>query len=653
MDEIRNLIDKLNYYTKLYDAGTPAITDYQWDSLYFMLVQLENEYKIYYPDSPTQNINYQIVNNLKKVEHNHKMLSLAKTKSIDDVTSFLGNNDFVAMAKMDGLTCSLLYEDGKLISAETRGNGIIGEDVTHNARVIPSIPKRINFKDRLVVDGEIICLVKDFEPFAEKYKNPRNFASGSIRLLDAKECATRNLTFVAWDLIEGIEEDNFVARLDFLKDLGFTIVPWIQENISYAIGDIQDICKKDGYPIDGLVFKFNSISYGKSQGETAHHFKNAIAYKFYDEEYETELRGIEYTMGRTGILTPVAIFKAVDDGDSIIERASLHNLNIMKEILGPTPYFQEKVWVCKQNMIIPQIVRAEKELPIFYAERDNIKMLMYQPPIFEIPQVCPICGQPTAINESEQLYCTNPDCEGKWLNKIDHFCSKKGLDIKGLSKATLEKLINKGWINSFKDIFLLKEHYTEWKSMPGFGEKSVRNILNSIEASKSTTLSAFLSAIGIPLVGKTIAKELEKNGIISYEDFRQKVNEKFDFTVFDGFGPEINSAILNHDYSMADEIIELLTFSSVELNKTSSSESKLNGLVFVVTGSLINFKNREELKEFIEKNGGKMTTTISSKTTALINNNTNSTSSKNLTAKKLGVPIYSENEFIDHYSLKI
>jgi len=361
MDEIRNLIDKLNYYTKLYDAGTPAITDYQWDNLYFMLVQLENEYKIYYPDSPTQSINYQIVNNLKKVEHNHKMLSLAKTKSIDDVTSFLGNNDFVAMAKMDGLTCSLLYEDGKLISAETRGNGIIGEDVTHNARVIPSIPKRINFKDRLVVDGEIICLVKDFEPFAEKYKNPRNFASGSIRLLDAKECATRNLTFVAWDLIEGIEEDNFVARLDFLKDLGFTIVPWIQENISYAIGDIQDICKKDGYPIDGLVFKFNSISYGKSQGETAHHFKNAIAYKFYDEEYETKLLNIEYTMGRTGILTPVAIFEPVDDGDSIIERASLHNLNIMKEILGENPYQGQRIWVCKQNAIIPQIVRAEKE----------------------------------------------------------------------------------------------------------------------------------------------------------------------------------------------------------------------------------------------------------------------------------------------------
>lgn len=641
MDEIRNLIDKLNYYTKLYDAGTPAITDYQWDSLYFMLVQLENEYKIYYPDSPTQSISYQIVNNLKKVEHNHKMLSLAKTKSIDDVTSFLGNNDFVAMAKMDGLTCSLLYEDGKLISAETRGNGIIGEDVTHNAQVIPSIPKRINFKDRLVVDGEIICLVKDFEPFAEKYKNPRNFASGSIRLLDAKECATRNLTFVAWDLIEGIEEDNFVVRLDFLKDLGFTIVPWIQENISYAIGDIQDICKKDGYPIDGLVFKFNSISYGKSQGETAHHFKNAIAYKFYDEEYETRLFNIEWSMGRTGQICPIAVFEPLDIDGSEISRASLHNLKILEETLGNHPFQGQIIYVAKRNQIIPQITKANKDLPNCPIE------------VFTIPKICPICGQPTAINESEQLYCTNPDCEGKFLNKIDHFCSKKGLDIKGLSKATLEKLINKGWINSFKDIFLLKEHYAEWKSMPGFGEKSVRNILNSIEASKSTTLSAFLSAIGIPLVGKTIAKELEKNEIVSYEDFRQKVNEKFDFTIFDGFGPEINSAILNHDYSMADEIIELLTFSSVELNKTSSSESKLNGLVFVVTGSLINFKNREELKEFIEKNGGKMTTTISSKTTALINNNTNSTSSKNLTAKKLGVPIYSENEFIDHYSLKI
>lgn len=269
---------------------------------------------------------------------------------------------------------------------------------------------------------------------------------------------------------------------------------------------------------------------------------------------------------------------------------------------------------------------------------------------FKIPTICPICGKPTAINESEQLYCTNPDCEGKFLNKLDHFCSKKGLDIKGLSKSTLEKLINYNWINSLEDIFYLKNHKTEWIKKPGFGEKSVSNILTAIDQGRHTTFSAFISAIGIPLVGRTLAKELEKNGIISYKDFRDKVNNNFNFMEFNGFGPEISSAILKFDYSIADKIAELLFF---EEEKPLSAEKPLEGLTFVVTGSLTNFKNREEIKEFIEKYGGKMTTVISSKTTALINNNVSSTSSKNLSAKKLGVPIYSESEFISNYSLKL
>lgn len=360
-EKIQELIKNLNHYTALYDAGTPDISDEEWDKMYFELKELEKETGLIYPNSPTQTVFYDVVNNLKKVEHNHKMLSLDKTKSIDEVQAFLGDKEFIAMAKMDGLTCSLRYVDGELISAETRGNGIIGEDVTHNALVIPSIPNHINLKQELIVDGEIVCLSNDFERFKQDYKNPRNFAAGSIRLLSASECALRGLTFIAWDAIEGIRYNNFSTRLQTLQELGFTIVPWVKENVSYAIGDIQDICKRDGYPIDGIVFKFEDIAYGKSLGETDHHFKNAIAYKFYDEEYETKLLNIEWSMGRTGILTPVAIFEPVDDGDSVIERASLHNLNIMRETLGDCPHKGQKIWVCKQNAIIPQVVKAEKE----------------------------------------------------------------------------------------------------------------------------------------------------------------------------------------------------------------------------------------------------------------------------------------------------
>ena len=492
---MRSLVDKLNYYTKKYDEGNPEISDKEWDDLYFQLLALEEQTKVVLPDSPAQKILYQVVSALPKVEHNHKMLSLEKTKSIDDIKTFLGNQDFVAMAKMDGLTLSLRYLNGRLISAETRGNGIIGEDVTHNAKVIPSIPKIINFKDELVVDGEIVCLATDFEQFAGEYKNSRNFASGSIRLLDANECAKRKLTFILWDVIKGFDDSNsFIQKLTFANNLGFNIVPWVKENATYAVNDLQEFCKKNGYPIDGIVFKFDDIAYGKSLGNTDHHFRNAMAYKFYDEEYETKLIGIDWSMGRTGILTPVAVFEPVDDGDSIIERANLHNLNIMKEMLGSFPYKNEKIWVCKMNMIIPQITKAEQRCS-------------FEDFHFEIPKICPICGQPTATNESEQLYCTNPDCEGKLLNKLEHFFGKKGLDVKGISKATFEKLIDWGWVENILAVFDLRDFDILWTNKPGFGKKSVEKILDTLDESRMhCPLNKFLCAIGIPQIGITTSK---------------------------------------------------------------------------------------------------------------------------------------------------
>lgn len=382
--DMRSLVDKLNYYTKKYDEGNSEISDREWDDLYFQLLALEEQTNVILPDSPTQKISYQVVSALPKVEHNHKMLSLEKTKSIDDIKTFLGNQDFVAMAKMDGLTLSLRYLDGKLISAETRGNGIVGEDVTHNAKVIPSIPKTIDFKEELVVDGEIVCLAADFEQFANEYKNSRNFASGSIRLLDASECSKRKLTFILWDVIKGYNGNSFMEKLTFANNLRFNIVPWVQENAIYAVNDLQEFCKQNGYPIDGIVFKFNDVAYGKSLGQTAHHFKNAIAYKFYDETYESKLIDIEWTMGRTGQLTPVAVFEPIDMDGSIVERANLHNISIMEELLE-SPYVGQKVQVYKANQIIPQIASAEGwEVGVDHQS-------------IPIPKVCPVCGQPTTI----------------------------------------------------------------------------------------------------------------------------------------------------------------------------------------------------------------------------------------------------------------
>ena len=359
--EIRPLIDKLNYYTKMYDEGHPEILDREWDNMYFQLQSAERFYNVYYEDSPTQRVNYQVINELNKVEHNHKMLSLDKTKDINVVSSFIGSQPYLAMLKMDGLTCSLRYIGGKLVSAETRGNGLVGEDILHNALVVKNIPNKIDYTDELIVDGEIICKYSDFEKFSNEYANPRNFASGSIRLLDSAECAKRNLSFVAWEVIKGLENNSFSKKLNSLSSLGFTVVDKsITKNYEEDIELLKYFAELKGYPIDGIVFKFDDVEYGKSLGETGHHFKNAIAYKFYDEEYETTLLDIELTMGRTGVLSPIAIFKPIEINGTTVERASLSNVSIMEQTLGK-PYKGQKIWVSKRNMIIPKVERAEKE----------------------------------------------------------------------------------------------------------------------------------------------------------------------------------------------------------------------------------------------------------------------------------------------------
>ena len=643
IDRMQELIDKLNYYTKLYDEGHPAISDKEWDDIYFQLQKWENFEGVYLENSPTQRVNYQVVNKLNKVQHNHPMLSLDKTKSIDAIKSFLGNKNFICMAKMDGLTCSLKYLNGKLVSAETRGNGIEGEDILHNALQVRNIPKRIDYPGELIIDGEIICTYNDFKPFENEYKNPRNFASGSIRLLDSKESANRHLSFIAWDCIKGLEHDNFLSnKLLTLDKIGFTIVPFEVNLPEYkSIEQIMEIVKKSCYnlPIDGLVFKYDNCDEYIAAGKTDHHFKGGMAYKFYDEMYETKLKDVEWTMGRTGVLTPIAIFDTIDIDGTEVSRASLHNVSIMKKTLHKMSvcgWEGQKLQIFKANQIIPQIGWAEEDI-------DGLTKSY-----IGFPHICPVCGGSVEIVESldsdtQVLVCKNPNCEGKLINKLEHMLGKKGLDAKGISKATLEKLIDFGWIKQLRDVFTLQSYAEEWKNIKGFGEKSVSNILQSISNCTNCNLESVISAAGIPLIGRTVAKTLSKR-FSSYDTFREAIDGDFNCESIGGFGYEMNKSLKTFDYAEMDYIVNNYLHIEDNIEENKDNSKVLNNLTFCVTGKLKEYKNRDELIKFIENNGGKVVSTISKNVNYLINNDINSTSSKNKKAKEYGIPIISEVE---------
>jgi DNA ligase (NAD+) len=657
LDRVRFLVTALNTYTKDYEAGNPKITDEEWDNMYFELKALEEETNLVLGNSPTQIITYELVNNLQKATHNHKMLSLEKTKSPKEVLDFVGNKPFLAMCKMDGLTCSLTYRMGELVAAETRGNGLVGEDILHNARIIPTIPNKIPYTDELVIDGEIICTVQDFEEFSGQYKNPRNFAAGSIRLLDAEVCAKRNLTFVVWDVISQIySEDGIELRVDqkleMLAPFGFRIVPYqvltgsVMTNslIEEVIKEIQERAKLYGYPIDGAVFKFADCAYGRSLGETTHHFKNALAFKFYDDTYTTRLLDIEWTMGRTGVLTPVAIFEPVDIDGSTVERASLHNISVMSGIFSPLgPHKYQEIEVFKANMIIPQIASANKEG-------------LYEENKILIPRECPVCGGMTqhwAENDSVVLVCIDSGCPGKLINRLDHFCGKKGLDMKGISKATLEKLIDWGWVSKCSDIFDLATHDKEWVQKPGFGVKSVEKALGAISTGSHCELHQFIAAIGIPLIGSTASKDLAKH-FKTWDDFVAAAESNYPFYQLPNFGGEMHRNLVKFDYTEAKYIADhFIQFNTPEAKVEESAESAvdLTGKTFVITGKLTHFKNRDALKAKIEALGGKVTGSVSKNTSYLINNDVNSTSSKNQTARSLGIEILSEADFIETFGI--
>lgn len=647
---IQNLIDELNYQTYLYDKGEERISDEDWDDLYFQLVELEKETGIIYPNSPTQKINYDVVNELQKVEHNHPLLSLDKTKDVNDLESFVGDKAYTVMGKMDGLTISVRYENGVLMSAETRGNGTIGEDVLHNAKTIKNLPKTINYKEELIIDGEAIITYDDFEQFKDDYANPRNLVSGSIRLLDATEAAARQISFVAWKVFKGFEEVEYYSqKLDLLDELGFSTVPRLTDreyrladgyiSIEDMIDQIRTNCEILYYPIDGCVVGIDNIKEAKAMGEaTSHHEKYQLAYKFYDEEYETTLRNIEWSMGRTGQLTPVAIFDDIDFGDSVVNRASLHNLSIMEQLYPHNWHSGLKIKVFKANAIIPQVSK------VWFDKASCVQRV-------DCP-FCPVCGEPTTVveeNDSKILYCLNPECSGKLNKRIEHFCSKKGMDIKGLSKKTIEKLIDWEWLNSISDLYELSSHRKDWINKAGFGVASTDKILKAIEESKNFALDKFICGLGIPEIGSTAAKDL-KNKFQTWENFRNATKDEL--LELPNFGDIMVNYILTFDYTEADEIVNkymqtntvdiALNDFTEEVNSNIQKELTLIGKVFTITGKLS--KKRDDIITDIEAAGGKVTGSVSKKTNYLVNNDAQSTSAKNKKAKELNIPIISEEE---------
>lgn len=641
-ERMEELIAYLNEATIAYDGGNPYISDKEWDEKYFELQELEQKYRFSLPNSPT-NLIYpaKVKSELHKVTHNHAMLSLDKTKSLDDLRSFIGDKDCIAMSKLDGLTCSLYYEGGKLICAETRGDGRIGEDITHNAMVIPSIPKTVKTKGELVVDGEILCSQQDFKEFSKDYAHPRNFAAGSIRLLDANECQKRKLTFVVWDVVKGFEQyPTLSKKLKNIRDenSGFKVVKFFKvdkdtKNLAGIIESIKN--KEDGYPIDGAVIKYNDCAYYNYLGATAHHFRGGLAFKFYDESYETHLLDVEWTMGRTGVLTPVACFEPVWIDDCEVTRASLHNISIMKN-LG-IQRAGSLISVYKSNQIIPQVKRVIREC-------GGARL--------EIPDKCPICGGETRIEISdtgtEVLVCANPKCQGKFTNVVNHFLGQRGLNIKGINKATVDKLIENNLIKTLSDIFTLEEHAREWIKIPGCGAISVEKALAAIKKGKECYFWQFISALGIPNIGMNYAKVLGKH-FFTWDEFMEAVRDNnYSFTAIEGFGAAMNDSLKGFDYTEANKIAPLLTFIDEQKTDNSNSDSSISGLTFVITGKLVDFK-RAELIDYIESRGGKVAGAISKKTNYLINNDAESTSAKNKAAKANNIPIITEDDFVKKF----
>lgn len=643
---MKELIELLNQANEAYYARDEEImSNYEYDRLYDELIQLEEQTGTVLSDSPTTKVGYEAVDDLPKEAHEKPMLSLGKTKDREELRTWLNGREGLLSWKLDGLTIVLTYRNGELVKGVTRGNGEIGEVVTNNVRVFKNVPLKIPYQGELIIRGEAVITYSDFEKINRQlkdtdvqYKNPRNLCSGSVRQLNNEVTAQRNVRFYAFSLVKADDVDfknSFEQQFLFLKEQGFSVVEYRkvrEETILDAISWFEHQIEGNDIPSDGLVLSLEDLAYGESLGRTAKFPRNAIAFKWADEIRETTLLKIEWSPSRTGLINPVAVFEPVELEGTTVSRASVHNVSIMKELkLG----IGDKITVYKANMIIPQIA-------------ENLTCSANMP----IPDTCPVCGGRTEIrqlNDTESLYCINPECEAKKIKSFSHFVARDAMNIDGLSEATLEKLIGLGLIHEFADIYRLSEHKDVIVEMEGFGEKSYNNLIESIEKTRKTTLPRLINALGIPGIGLANAKVIAKEWEYDIEALRNVSEEAL--SEVEGIGDVLAHSFCEYmaDTANKERLDHLLMEVIIEKPKTGTEEQTLAKKVFVITGDLVHFSNRNELKEVIESKGGKVTGSVTSKTTCLINNDIMSTSGKNRKAKELGIPIISEEEFIKTY----
>ena len=645
LERIKQLIKELNNASYTYYNQVPIMPDYEWDKMYDELINLEEETGIVLSNSPTHIVGYLVADELKEVEHNHPMLSLNKTKSIDELIEFIGNKDYFLSVKADGLTTSLHYINGKLIGAETRGDGVRGTECLQNVLTMKNVPREIPYKDELIIDGETIIgwdtfrKINDKLPKDKKYKHPRNLVSGSLQLLDSKEAASRNMRFVAWRVIKGFEHKTPSEDLFKAKDIGFEIIPILKsprinqkEELVILLNQIGESADSHNIPYDGAVMAVDDYKIADSMGRTDKFFRHSMAYKYEDELFETVLTDIEWNTSKTGLINPVAIFDPVDLNGAITTRATLHNITYIKDMmLG----IGDRIRIYRSNMVIPKV-------------HDSID----KSGNFNIPGKCPICGQPTKIvkdNNSEVLVCTNDNCNGKLLGKLSHAVSRDALNIDGLSEATIEKFINLGWLNLIQDIYHLSDHENEIKALDRFGKKSVDKLLLSIEKSRKTSLERFLYSMSIPLLGKSASMMIADSVDYDFDTFIGKMIKGAEyFKYLPGVGDALISSLNTYWKNHYSAILQLANEFTFETQKSIMSETtnELENKTFVITGSVNHYQNRDALKADIEAHGGKVVGSVSSKVNYLINNDINSTSSKNQKAKSLNIPIISENQFL-------
>lgn len=643
MDEMRKLVEMLNEAARAYyQENREIMSDHEYDRLFDDLVRLEKETGVSLSNSPTARVGFEAVDYLKKVEHETPLLSLDKTKQTSDLKDFLGERQGIMSWKLDGLTVVLKYTNGKLVQAITRGNGQTGEDITHNAVFFKNIPLKISFTDDLTVRGEAVISYPDFEKINEalegdeKYKNPRNLCSGTVRQLKSEIAAKRNVHYFAFGVMKANMDfrDKKSNALEWLDSLGFQSVETVQVNaftIEDEVKSFEERINSNIFASDGLVLTFDSISYSESLGRTSKFPKDSIAFKWKDELRETKLLSVEWNTSRTGLINPVAVFEPVELEGTTVNRASLHNVSIIEGLeLG----IDDIISVYKANMIIPQIA-------------DNITRSNN----LTVPEACPVCGEKSVlkqVNGVKSLYCENTNCKAQLLSSLTHFVSRDALNIEGLSENTISKFMDKGFLNDYTDIFKLDCNRDEIIAMEGFGTKSYENLINSIEKSKNVKLFNFIYALGITQVGLSNAKLLcrhfsnnllniinaPEEEISSIEGFGSVIAE----SVYGYFHDEINIARLN-------QVLEFVNF----VNEPDLRSGILNSLTFVITGDLNGFENRNALRQYIESLGGKVATSVTSKTAYLINNNITSGSSKNKKAKELGIPIITEEDFISKF----